>query len=80
MIGWVVIGFLQESSGEVGNAIVALDWPSLVVQGGPYAFLVWMIYDNLGLRKENSKLNSEARDMAKSAVDALSRMAQEKRS
>jgi hypothetical protein len=78
MIGYIVIGFLQEGS-DIAGAAASLDWPSLIVQGGPYAFLVWLIYDNLSLRKENSKLNQESRDMAKSSVDALSRMAQEKR-
>lgn len=76
----ILVQAAETSGTPAGDLLSEIDWPSLLREGGQVPLIVWLIYEVFDLRKENSKLNQEARDMAKSAVDALSRMAQERRS
>jgi hypothetical protein len=62
------------------SPIESLDWTEILSRGGSVPLIVWMAYEIIHLRKENDRLNQETRDMAKSSVEALVRMASERKS
>lgn len=65
---------------DTGDAISSIDWPSILAQGGAYPLIVWMAYEIIHLRKENDKLNEAAREVARTSIEALARMASERKS
>ena len=75
-----MVGTIALLLANTASPIDSIDWIAILDQGGSKALLAWLIYDNIKLRQENGKINQEARDMAKSSVEALVRMASDRRS
>lgn len=73
---YVVLVMLAQAAGD---AAFSFDWPSILAQGGAYPLLAWMAWEIIGLRKENAELNREAREVARSSIEALVRMASERK-
>jgi hypothetical protein len=46
---------------------------------GNTGLTAWLIYDCISMRKENAKLNAEARETARTSIEAMVRLATEKK-
>lgn len=46
---------------------------------GSTGLTAWLIWDCIRLRKENDRLNAEARETARSSIEAMVRMATERK-
>lgn len=46
---------------------------------GSTGLTAWLIWDCIRLRKENERLNAEARETARSSIEAMVRMATERK-
>lgn len=62
---------------DATDVLTSIDWERALL--GVYPLTLWLIQEVYHLRKENAKLNQESRDMAKSSVEALVRMASERK-
>lgn len=69
-----MLGFMQDVSGS-GISVEIVEKLLL----GSTGLTAWLIYDNIRLRQENSRLNQEARDTARSSIDAIVRIATERK-
>lgn len=61
------------------SPIGAIDWVDVLARGGSVPLIVWMAYEIIHLRRENDKLNEAAREVAKTSIEALVRMASERK-
>lgn len=61
------------------SAIDAIDWTDVLAKGGSVPLIVWMAYEIIHLRRENDRLNEAAREVAKTSIEALVRMASERK-
>lgn len=73
----VTLAFLQEAA----TAVPAFDWVAIFAAYGSAApIILWMAYEILTKRKELNELNREVREMARASMEAMTRMAGERKS
>lgn len=73
-----MFSILAQAASPDATAIVgALLRPEIIL--GSTGLTAWLIYDNIRLRRELDHVNQESRDMAKVSVEALVRMASERK-
>jgi hypothetical protein len=70
----ILLGMLQQGA-EVLKDFDALQ--ALLL--GNTGLTVWLIWDCIRLRQENTKLNAEARETARSSIEAMVRLATERK-
>lgn len=70
------LGFMQDVGGSGSGISVEIIEKLLL---GSTGLTAWLIYDNIRLRQENSRLNQEARDTARSSIEAIVRLATERK-
>ena len=69
---------LQGDTAPATNPLDSFDGLEEIFLGST-GLTAWLIWDSIRLRKENDRLNAEARETARSSIEAMVRMATERK-
>lgn len=79
VVGVIILLMLQGDAAPATNPLDGFEGIEEVFLGST-GLTAWLIWDCIRLRKENERLNSEARETARSSIEAMVRMATERKS
>lgn len=78
VVGVIMMLMLQGDSAPPTNPLDGFDGIQQIFLGST-GLTAWLIWDCIRLRKENERLNLEARETARSSIEAMVRMATERK-